>query len=52
MVLVSLEVGKVDRGILGGYVVGYRDMVTKTSSLIKSEAAYRLQARRARSSVG
>ena len=30
--------------ILGGYVLGHRDMVTKTSSLTKSEAAYRLRA--------
>ena len=47
MVLVLLEVGQVwprRSGILGGYVLGYRDMVTKTSSLTKSEVAYRLQA--------
>ena len=46
MVLVSLEVGQVwprRSGILGGYVLGYRDMVTKTSSPTRSEAAYRLQ---------
>jgi len=47
MVLVSLEVGQVWRrrsGILGGYVLGYRDMVTKISRLTKSEPAYRPQA--------
>ena len=29
--------------MLGGYVLGHRDMVTKISSPTRSEAAYRLQ---------